>query len=964
MNHRRTRARLLAVAGGVVLTVGLIPASGLALATVAPGSAPAANAQREQVENYDARTDSSASKVLATRAAKMNANPRAGVKALRNELGMKGIVELDALTGTPRRVTRIDGFLTTPSTRSADQVARGYLKAHADAFGLSSAQINSLVLRKTYVDIGGTSHLSYVQRVGGVTVFGNGLRAHVTKKGQLVQVDGSPLAALPSSLGGPGFSADAARDKAVKDVFGSSKATVISRSTGADRFTEFSGHDHAKLVVFQTLAGPRLGWQTLTMREGFVHVIDAQSGRTLFRQSIVAKDNGNAWTNYPGAAVGGTQQSVDLTAPGWLRNHSRTLSGNNAHVWIDINDNDQADKGEEIGPSGPSSFAYGFTPFGGDNCANKFVCSWDPNVAFSWQANAKQDAVQMFFFLGTFHDHLLAAPIGFTPAAGNFEGRDAVDGNAIDGALGNGNGLPDGGHVDNANMSTPPDGIPPRMQMYLFHQPGTSYPDEDPFIAGNSGDEADIVYHEYTHGLSNRLVVDANGISTLGGVQAGSMGEAWSDWYAMDYLVNTGQFVDREQDGDLRVGEYVGAGNNLIRTEPMDCSVGANQARCPGTPGAGSGGYTYGDFGRVGNGPEVHDDGEIWGQTLWDLRNALGSAKTESLVTRAMELSPANPSFLDERNSILAADMVVNNGGNQDAIWQVFAHRGMGWFAGSVDGDDSTPTEDFSMPPAPNAPKGSITGTVSDSATGAPIAGAVVAFGGHNSGFAGSYATTSAANGTYTITGIFTGTYPRVFSRGGVGYDALVKTVVVSSGTTTVDWPLRRDWAASSGGATVTEFSPPDYTPFGCGPLQLIDQSQGSGWGSDAPNPPAGFVPGPKHIIIKLPVKVNIDDLQINPANTCGDPGSASTGDYLVETSQDGIVYTTANSGNHFGIADRHLHTITMAPGSTAGVQYIRFTMLGTQVIDLGGDCAITPDAFAGCTFMDSTELAVYGAPA
>ena len=91
-------------------------------------------------------------------------------------------------------------------------------------------------------------------------------------------------------------------------------------------------------------------------------------------------------------------------------------------------------------------------------------------------------------------------------------------------------------------MTTPPDGIPPRMQMYLFHEPGTAFPDEDPFLAGNSGDEADIVYHEYTHGLSNRLVVDANGVSTLGNVQAGSMGEAWSDWYAMDFLVNEGLF--------------------------------------------------------------------------------------------------------------------------------------------------------------------------------------------------------------------------------------------------------------------------------------------------------------------------------------------------------------------------------------------------------------------------------------
>ena len=73
------------------------------------------------------------------------------------------------------------------------------------------------------------------------------------------------------------------------------------------------------------------------------------------------------------------------------------------------------------------------------------------------------------------------------------------------------NGLPDSNHVDNANMSTPPDGTPPTMQMYLQHLPGTSYPAGDPFPANNTGDEASTVYHEYTHGLSNRLVVDVHG---------------------------------------------------------------------------------------------------------------------------------------------------------------------------------------------------------------------------------------------------------------------------------------------------------------------------------------------------------------------------------------------------------------------------------------------------------------------
>jgi hypothetical protein len=571
--------------------------------------------------------------------------------------------------------------------------------------------------------------------------------------------------------------------------------------------------------------------------------------------------------------------------------------------------------------------------------------------------NANQNAVQMFYFLGKFHDHLRKAPIGFTRTAGNFEAvdGDAVDGNAIDGANING-GLPDGQHIDNANMSTPPDGNSPRMQMYLFHEPGTAFPDEDPFLAGNSGDEADVVYHEYTHGLSNRLVVDANGNSTLGNVQAGSMGEAWSDWYAMDFLVNDGLFRDTNAAGDLRIGEYVGWGNDLIRTQPLDCPVGTTSAKCPGTPGAGPGGYTYGDFGKIIGAPEVHADGEIWAETLWDVRKALGSRLTESLVTRAMELSPANPSYLDERNAILQADLVNYGGRHQDKIWKLFAARGMGWFAASVDGDDTHPAEDFSTPPPANTPRGTLTGVVTDEATGAPAAGVVVGFGGHASGFGDDYAATTDANGEYTISGIIPGTYAKVFAKGG-GFDQQVQTVSISSGSQSLDWALRRDWAALAGGATVVATNDDTGAPFGCGAAAMFDQSQGNGWSAEAVlTGPTSIEP--RFVTVQLPVAIDISDLQINPSNTCGDAGSASTGDFSVETSQDGTTFTLAASG-HFGIADRNMHSVPLSAGTT-GVQYIRYTMIGTQVPDLGGTC---PGNFSGCSFVDSVELAAYGSP-
>ncbi len=952
--------RLLAAAAGVVLLAGLLPVQAQAAPTPAPAGAgaPTGGAARgEERGDYDSRKAAGASSAITAKRAAAVARPAAAVRKLRSQLGVQSIVDIDPATGTPRRVARLDGFLTKASRKAPATIALDYVRTHADVFGLDKAGVAGLKLRRDYVDVAGIRHLSFVQSVGGVPVFGNGLKAHVARDGRLIQVDGSPVAKLPKSAGAAALTAEKARAAAVADVFGTSRQAVTKRAAGAVRKTTFADGGQAQLVVFQTADGPRLAWQTIVMDEGYLHVLDAQSGEVLYRQHLVSHDTGHAWENYPGAPVGGTQKRVDLSRPGWLPNDSPWLAGNVAHVYTDVNDDNVANRSEEVRPNGPRKFEYKFKDFTaqvGAPCSARFKCSWDPDVPNSWRANREQNAVQLFYFLGTFHDHLKAAPIGFTRAAGNFEAvdGDAVQGEAMDGAN-TANGRPDPAHVNNANMATPPDGIAPRMQMYLFHDPA-----DDSAPAANSGDTADIVYHEYVHGLSNRLVVDANGASTLGDVQAGAMGEAWSDWYAMDFLVGKGLEKDTTAAGELRIGKYV-TGGGTIRTIPMDCSVGSTAAVCGGTPTAGPGGYTYGDFGRIIGRPQVHADGEIWSQTLWDLRKAVGTSPARSLVTRGMELAPANPSYLDMRNSILQADTVVNRGKYRAKIWQVFAGRGMGWFAGSIDGDDTQPIEDFSTPPSANSPRGSLTGKVTDTDTGAPIAGAVVGFGGHTSGFGGDYVATTAADGTYTISGIIPGTYPKVFARG-PGYDTSSQTVSVAARANTVNWTVRRDWAALAGGSRVVTFNGEDNTESGCGPRHLFDQSQGTGWVSNVVFT-TGTAIEPRFVVVRLPVAVTVAEIAVNPTPGCGLAGSASTGDYRVETSTDGTTWTVA-AGGHFGPADRNrMNSVPLAAGSTANVQYVRYTMLSNQLADVGGTC---PGAFSGCDYVGATELAVYGTAA
>ena len=203
-----------------------------------------------------------------------------------------------------------------------------------------------------------------------------------------------------------------------------------------------------------------------------------------------------------------------------------------------------------------------------------------------WYVNRRQNAVQVFYFVNRFHDHLEGDPdIAWTTR--NFGGGDKVVAHAGDGADTGVSGqflglhMPDVFHVNNANMFTPPDGQSPRMQMYLFTS-FTGNINTDPTPDVNGGDDAAVVYHEYAHGLSNRLITYADGWGALDAFQSGAMGEGWSDWYAMDFLVDEGFAPNTGAVGDVKLDRYLGE-------QPADVANGGprlpRRARVVGVPG-------------------------------------------------------------------------------------------------------------------------------------------------------------------------------------------------------------------------------------------------------------------------------------------------------------------------------------------------------------------------------------------
>ncbi len=866
-----------------------------------------------------------------TARASVSSDARAARRDLRADLGARALVSIDRATGRPRVVGRLDGALTGPSGDTGAEIASRFLRAHAAAYGLTSAQIAGLEVGAQRRSAGGLVSVQLTQSHGGVTSIDSGVRAVLDARGRLIELVGAPDPDLATA----GTQRAVSRERA---------ATIAAEASGAPGRAAGA---RVSAVIFHIGPAARQGWRVLVAagpRQTDDVLVDATSGAVVRRANrVVAANAASVYEAWPGAPLGGTAAAVDL-AP-YLDNPAAPtkLKGPNAHAFTDAKDlvpgffgfNVVPAAGSDVGPSSGTDFDYplhGLT-LGPLNCPTAgATCAWDPETPNSWVANREQDAVQLFWLVNEFHDHLAAAPIGFDAADGNFEGDDPILAQSLDGADTSG-GLPDLLHLDNANFLPLPDGIPGSMQMYLFGGADDPFFGPDPFFSVSGSDDASIVYHEYAHGLSNRLVTEpGGGFGALNTLQAGAMGEAWSDWYAFDKLARDGNLADVPGVADVRTGAYVEGTQDLIRTEPIDCPAGTEDPACPGSPTAGPGGYTFGDLGQVLGFPEVHADGEIWSQTLWQLRDALiaahgavaGTARAEQLVTDAMRLSPPEPSFLDQRNAILQADAVdAPAGQDADTIWAVFASRGMGWFASIESSSQVRALEDFSLPPAPAAGSATVQGVVRSETGG--LEGVPVGFTGHDTGIGPDLTAISDAAGAYVIADVPAGTYPKLRALLPASYVGGIATglTVPATGTLARDLVARRNWASGPGGAAIRSFTGPDYGFFGCGPAQAIDDDPTTGWSTD--------VGGSKQFVVELPADTTISGIAIDPSPACGDPADAQVAGYRVKVARDDEgdpgAFTTA-AGGTFGPADLGAaHDVALA-GPIAGVRYVQVQAL------------------------------------
>lgn len=284
---------------------------------------------------------------------------------------------------------------------------------------------------------------------------------------------------------------------------------------------------------------------------------------------------------------------------------SNYTEGNNVVVADDHASDDEATHGIK-GYSSTRHFDAGYFDFINDYEYSAVDAGGTPFFPASTNADVYPGTTSLFMYTNLMHDYLYS--IGFTEATWNFQqdnfGKGGAGGDALSAQVQDGSG------TDNANMGTPNDGTFPRMQMYLFTQAG--------FRRSDGSFDFDVVGHEFYHGVSNRSAgkgqTDCLGTPLVG--ESGGMGEGWSDFIASSMTDDDseGEYVTGEYDIGIRRLPYTNYrwsygsvnGTTLNRRDNRP-PLGAQP------PDVVAGGIPF----------EVHDVGELWGATLWDMRELM-----------------------------------------------------------------------------------------------------------------------------------------------------------------------------------------------------------------------------------------------------------------------------------------------------------------------------------------------------
>ncbi|HEY8559187.1 MAG TPA: M36 family metallopeptidase [Pyrinomonadaceae bacterium] len=681
-------------------------------------------------------------------------------------------------------------FLTGTSSLKRSEILRNFVKENNALVGISDAQADSLKTTADYTNPDGVLSFAHLEQfINDIPVFRGEVKAGFTKSGEMIRVinnlaPGLEYSSLSEDFGNPldAVSAAAGYINVNAGTLDLNRNNAVSTDLKAV-FGQGDSATTAEKMYFPTEPGVAVpAWRVLIWQpvNAYYVIVDAASGTMLWRKNLTEDQtlpatynvyvNPNAMINvadspFPltpgpstlngqqGAAINRTMMTlVGNEAPytfnnlGWINDGDNSTIGNNVHAGLDrklpntgnpANPADVDPDGHAIGTNRVFDFPFtpgnpntnsGDSPLPAGQTPTGCLAATNTDLPTDYQ---KAITTQLFYISNRFHDELYR--LGFTEAARNFQnnnfGRNpnGSNQNAIAGNDRVSAQAQDCSGTNNANFTTPSDGTRPTMQMYLWTGPS---PDFDGSL------DADVIIHEYTHGLSNRLHGNSSGLSTN---MARGMGEGWGDFYGHSmlseptdpieaiyttggydtYLGATG-FTTNYYYGIRRfpkaVMSFRGGPNNRPHNPLTFADVDSTQLNIN------DGAFARGPFGS-GTADQVHNIGEVWSSMLWEIRARfiqrqgweVGNREILQYVMDGMKLAPLAPTMVQERDAIVAATRASGTKADVDDVWAGFAVRGMGFSArvdsAGIGNNSARVTEAFDLPNLVQTP----TFTVSDS---------------------------------------------------------------------------------------------------------------------------------------------------------------------------------------------------------------------------------------------------------
>lgn len=584
---------------------------------------------------------------------------------------------------TPKTLFSYSQALTSPSQDKAEKIINKFLMENQDLYQLALDENKLKPLNIYQTKHNNTSNFVFQQHYQDLPIFGAYLQVALNKNKQIVWLNSElvPNINLESNLR--------------LNISAQEAISFAAENINTNTSLMFGNNAEPELVLFPMSLTKqknkynqelRPAWQVrLSDKEGnsYLVLVDARKGTVLLRANLTWNldeqvpsyrvfTSNTPQPNLPFVSTNPafvdrqliTTNGDKVASPmGWL-DSSFTTRGNNVDAQTD--------------PQGTDS-GNGFRPRA-ENLTFDFPLMLN-TVGQEPELFSSASVTNLFYWVNFTHDYLYK--LGFDEASGNFQldnfGRGGMGGDRIIAEAQDGSGF------NNATFGTSEDGFSGRMQIFLWK---TTTPKLD------AAYDAEVIIHEYVHGLTTRLVGGPQNVVSLLGTQAAGMGEGWSDWYAMSILSKP---TDNPRASYPFASYVVQKFTQGIRRLPYSTDKNINP-------------ITYADIDPTQsrfttNVTAVHSVGEVWCQALWEVRAnfidaygfEVGKNMIEQLVTDALKLTPINPSMIDGRDAILLADQINNDGANQCLIWQGFAARGLGFSSSSL-GGTSQVKQSFDLP--------------------------------------------------------------------------------------------------------------------------------------------------------------------------------------------------------------------------------------------------------------------------